>query len=521
MKITAVSAASAGLTSITLEHNGQYSTWDVSSAYSRTQNRSEEEIDTATLFAELNAYWASLSGERQTGIWEAYEDIRQILEADYQLEVATVKLKQKVQLLYTYMPLAELQHFLNFHATINYPSSVRDSLDPNSSVGRAERTYLRADYFGLVVLSVAMRPMIPIWGQFIDISRRELGNNNKEYEAFRLLYFTHLVTSPEVERLREFIEFSIASQVTGDKIFTPVLGGIGTTELPNWLLAMTCVRKLAPATVSGPGDQVNLIAKVHFYIDSKMKSLDRDFGRPFGGKVSEKKQTGSGEESNAAVSDMYKIKPDISDGDIEFLNVYAEDPWRMAAVVCPDIPPEYLEQSLTVAHRMSQAEIEPHHTWLTKWVINKVIPAKGVDLLTFEPMLNCMAVTQATLWHWGHYDLAAMVTSTAQLTNDDIMIGATESRSRIPKEHLLKLQEYFPYSPPVKKNTSARQSNIAARAIDRLAEILSRNDWIINAPPALVEKTSRIGNSRVLTAPPDLKIQLFNLLVRDILALQP
>lgn len=513
MKITAVTAASSGLTSITLEHKGQMSTWDVSSTYSRTQNRNEEEIDTACLFAEINNYFASLSDERQTGIWEAYEDIRAIFEADYQLEAATRLLRKKVATLYNYMPMAELKHYLNFHAAINFPSSVRDTLDPNTSVGRAERTYLRQDYFGLVSLAVALRPMIPIWGQYIDISRRELGNNSKEHHAFRLLYDTHLARSAELERLREFIESSTASQTTGDKTFTPVLGGLGTTELPYWLMAMTCVRRLAPATVSGPGDVVNLIAKVHYYVDSKMKSLDRDFGRQFGGKISEKKQTGgSADESNTSIVEMYKIKPDISDGDIVSLNVYAEDAFRMAAVRCPDLPRDMLTQSLAIVQTMDQTDIAPHQTWLVKWIINPVIPGRAVDLLSIGPMLNCMALTQAVLWHWGFFDLAAIVTASAQINNDDILIGAAENRSRITKEALLKMQEKFPYSPPVKKNSSARQANVAARAVDRMAEILSRNDWIINAPPALVDKTSRIGNSRTLSAPPDLKIQLCALL---------
>jgi hypothetical protein len=512
MKITAVSAASAGLTSITLEHNGAISTWDVSSTYSRTQNRNEEEIDTTTLFAEINAYWASLSSERQTGIWEAYEDIRKILAADYQLETATAKLKQKVATLYQYMPLGDISHFLNFHATINYPSSVRDTLDPNASSARAERTYLRHDYFGLVTLAVALRPMIPIWGQYIDSTRREAGNNYKEFLAFRLLYDTHLVISNELERLCEFIEHSIASQTTGDKTFTSVLGGLGTEELPSWLMAMTCVRRLAPATVSGPGDSVNLIAKVHYYVDSKMKSLDRDFGRAFGGRVSEKKPSGSDDESNTAMTEMYKIKPDISDGDIIVLNVYAEDVYRMAAVRCPNLPADYLEASLAITNTMDQMDIAAHQTWLVKWVINAVIPARAIDLLKIKPLLNCIALTQAVLWHWGFYDLAAIVTASAQVSGDDIMVGAAENRSKIPKEHLQLLQVRFPYSPPVKKNISARQTNVATRAIERLAEVLSKNDWVLNAPPALVAKTSRIGNSRILAAPPDLRIQLFNLL---------
>jgi hypothetical protein len=514
MKITAISAVSSGLTSITLEHNGQLSHWDVSSTYSRTQNRNEEEIDTATLFAEINAYWAQLSPERQTGIWEAYEDIRQIFEADYQLEAAVEKLRQKVAVLYNYMPLAELQHFLNYHAVINYPTSVRDTLDPNATNARAERTYLRQDYFGLVSLAVALRPMIPVWGMFIDISRRELGNNYKEQQAFRLMYYTQIARSPELDRLRDFIESSIAPQTTGDKTFTPVIGGLGTTELPDWLMAMTCVRRLAPATVSGPGDVVNLIAKVHYYVDSKMKSLDRDFGRQFGGKISEKKQTGgNADESNTSVVEMYKIKPDISDADIVCLNVYAEDAWRMLEVRAPDVPREYLKAALGVVAKMDQMDIQPHQTWLVKWIINPVIPARAVDLLTLGPMLNCMALTQAVLWHWGFYDLAAIVTATAQVSQfEEMVIGADVNRTKIPKESLVKMQERYPYSPPVKKNASARHQNVAARGVDRMADVLGRNDWILNAPPALLELTSRIGTNRTMAAPADLKIQLCKLL---------
>lgn len=515
MKISAVAAPNSGLTSIMLEHKGQISTWDVSSTYSRTQNSNkdkEEEIDTTTLFAEINAYWASLSQDRQSGIFEAYQGIYQIFEGNYQLETATAKLRQKVAVLYSYQPLAEIQHFLNFHADIQYPSSVRESLESAGSNTRAERTYLRSDYFGLVSLAVAFRPMIPIWGQFIEHSRRELGNNYKEYSAFGLLKNTQLARCGELERLREFIQVSIASQITGDKTFTPVLGGLGTEELPVWLMAMTAVRRLASSTVTGPGDQVNLIAKVHYYVDSKMKSLDRDFGRAFGGKVSEKKQTGSGDGDTASHVEMYKIKPDISDGDIVSLNIYAEDPYRLLAAREPSVPLELLEQSLAVTKTMDQQDIQPHQLWLVKWAIYPTLPPRGIDVITIDPLLKCMAVAQAVLWHWGFYDLAAMITATPQLTGDDMLIGVSENRSRIPKEHLGRMQERFRYILPVKKNQTARQGNVAARAVDRLADILTRNDWILNAPPALLAKTSRIGNSRTLSAPPDLKIQLSNLL---------
>lgn len=515
MKITATSSSGTGLTMVTLEHAGRTSVWDVSGTYSKTSSgrtSGDEEIDTDTLFAEINRYWATLSPERQQGIWEAYEDIRQIFEADYELRAAIKQLRQKVAQLYQFMPMAELQHFLNFHAEIDYPSSVHEKFNPNSTITRADSTYLRTDYFGLVALSVALRPMIPIWGSFIDITKRDVGNNYKEYHAYGLLYNTHLARSPEIVRLRDFIDVKVQAQTTGDKNFTTVMGGLATVEMSSYLTAQICVRRLAVSTVSGPGDRVNLIAKVHFFVDSKMKSLDRDFGRKFGGKISEKKLTGSAADDNTSVVEMFKIKPDLSDGHIVMLNVYAEDPWRMASVRCPDLPPDYLRDALQAIESIDQVDIAPHHTWLVKWIMNPVIPAKGVDLLTIDPLKNCMAVTQAVLWHWGYYDLAAMATALPQFHDDDIMIGASESRQRIQKEQLLRMQERYPYALPAKRGAPVRQTNVAARAVDRLADVLFRNDWLLKGPPALLEKTTRIGNSRTLTTPPDLKIQLANLI---------
>ncbi len=517
MKMTATSSSGTGLTSVTLEHGGRTSVWDVSGTYAKTSvGRGagvDDEIDTEALFAEINGYWATLSPERQQGIWDVFEDIRQIFEADYELRTAIKQLRQKVAQLYQFMPMAELQHYLNFHAEIDYPSSVHEKFNPNSTVTRADSTYLKQDYFGLVALSVALRPMIPIWGSFIDISKRDVGNNYKEYQAYGLLYNTHLARSAEVARLREFIEAKVTAQTTGDKNFTTVMGGLGTVEMPGFLTAQICVRRLAVSTVTGHGDRVNLIAKAHFFVDSKMKSLDRDFGRRFGGKISEKKLTGgAADDNNTSVVEMFKIKPDLSDGEIVILNVYAEDPWRMAAVRCPDLPPDYLRATLESVDKLDQVDISPHQTWLVKWIIHPIIPAKGVDLLTIDPLKNCLAVTQAVLWHWGYYDLAAMVTAIPQLHGDDIMIGATESRQRIQKEQLQKMQERYPYALPAKRGAPIRQTNVAARAVDRLADLLTRNDWTLTGPPALLEKTSRVGTSRTLTAPPDLKIQLANLI---------
>jgi hypothetical protein len=523
MKISAISAPGQGLTTVITEHGGERLTWDVSPTYGRSNSRggkgsiADDEIDSAKLFDEFNGYVATLSMERQQGIWEAFQDIYAIFRADYELETATEKLKQKIRSLYSMIPMAELRHWLQFYGNINYPATVKERLDGDEITDRSpSRTYLRADYFGLVVFTVALRPMLPIWGEYIAATRRDSGNNYKENRAWGLLYHTELPRSPEYDRLLEFITHTSQNFIKQDETFTAILEGLSTAEMPSWMLAITAVRRLVISEIHPDPDQrnKNLIAMVHFFIDSKILSMPRDFGRKFGGRISDKKPpAGQSEESNSSVVEQYKIKPDIPDGHIVSLNVYSEDPHRMLLVRDPDVPTELLEKCLNSIKDMAPRDIDASGMWLTRWAISPVLPARAIDLLLIDSLKNTMAVSQATLWHWGFYDLAALVTATPQITNDEIITAPGESRGKVNKEMMSQLAQNYTYHPQVKRSTSVRQARGDVRAIDALADLISRNDWILNAPSELIEASSTIGDSRFMMPPPLLRVQLGHLLL--------
>lgn len=523
MKIRAISAPGQGLTTVITEHAGQLLTWDVSPTYGRSNSRggkaslTDDEIDSAKLFDEFNGYVASLSQDRQLGLWEAFRDIHGIFRADYELETATEKLKQKIRSLYAMIPLAELRHWLQFYGNINYPKTVQESLSGDDLTDRSlSRTYLRADYFGLVVFTVALRPMLPIWGEYIAATRRDSGNNYKENRAWGLLYHTELPRSAEYDRLLEFITHTSQSFLRAEETFTAILEGLSTAEMPSWMLAITAVRRLVISEIHPDPDQrnKNLIAMVHFFIDSKILSMPRDFGRKFGGRISDKKPpAGQSEESNSSVVEQYKIKPDIPDGHIVSLNVYAMDPYRMLLVRDPTVPKELLEKCLKNIADMAPQDIDDSLLWLTRWAIHPVLPARAISLLLIDELKNTMAVAQATLWHWGFYDLAALVTATPQITNDEIITAPSESRGKVNKDMMSQLAPIYTYHPQVKRSTSVRQARGDVRAIDQLADLISRNDWYLNAPAELIEISSTIGDSRFMMPPPLLRVQLGHLLL--------
>lgn len=511
MKIEIDSSSSTGLSSVKMTHGDESITWDVS-AYARTSERAAS-LDTDKIFEEINAYWATLKIERLDAIWEIYKKIRIVLDTNYDSISIENKLQKLVKQLYDLMPLAEITHWTKFHSNVRIPTNLKDTYGPQES---QERTYLRGDYEQLAVLAIALRPMVPVWGEFIFTIKREVGNTDKELHALKLLYYSELVRSVPFMRLRTFVESSVAHTPQQGPSLTAVLGGLGSTELPEWVLALTCVRRLALGEVSSQDDSSNIITNVYQYVVNTLKSMDRKFGGKFGGKVSDKIQPGgSSEEAKASVVEGYKVKQEVPDGDLVTVNIYTENPIGMAAQVEPELNPELVQLCLHHVHTLDNQSIQPHQVTLVQWLLDPVLPRRGIPLLQKPALLRAMAVTQALLWHWGFYDIAALVTATPLISDQNMLVGAMKSRGRIPRELMAELAVVFPHHSPGRgKQQTQHQLNVGAKAVDLFVELITRSDWTLHAPLDLIERTSRVDNTKKLIVPADIRAQLAKLLIQ-------
>lgn len=519
MKIEVTGFASKGLVSVNIVHGNEPPlAWDVR-AYDRTgQGESTggsglDGLDPASydrVFTDINAYWAQLPPNRQEDIWEVYKTIHEIIMADYDPRSILDKLKIQVKYLYDLMPLEEIKHWMLFHSSIRIPSNLKTEYD---EANPPDRTYLRSDYQDLVALSIAVRPMVPIWGEYIGRTKSEHGTTFKELMALKLLYHTYLMQCVPMERLRMYIESSVQHSSQGGPSFAAVLGGLGTTELPEWLMANIVVRRISVVPVSANDDTAQIISNVHHYINNALRSLDRRFK----GRVTEKIQpSASGEDpNNISSAEMYKVKQEVCDGDLVTLNVYTERVYDMAAQVIPEASQETIDLCLFHIKALENLPIHEHQVVLAQWVMTKALPARTIPLLNKPALMRALAVTQAALWQWGFYDLAAMATAEPLSAGSDTMINIIESRGRIPKELMDKLIELFPYQHhPRGKNQSVRQTNVASRAIDAFCALIDRSDWRLHAPTELIALSSSTGNTKKLIVPADMRAQLASLIIK-------
>lgn len=490
----------AGSTVELIHDDGRKLLWDVSE-FDRTRL-----VDVNDVFRDINGYWSKLTPNRRNRIWEVYTKIHDSLNRITDPARLAQTLTGQVAELYAEMPLDEITHWVKFHGNVKIPTaSLKLVHDPDDN--NPGRTYLHSDYMGLVDLVIALRPMVPIWGEYIRCIKTESGSSYKVYVAVRLLNRSHLITSPPIERLRTYIECSIPY---GNIEPSTILSGLGTAEMPDWLLSLVLVRRLAIGEIDALGDNGSIISNIFGFITNTLK----DLGRKFGGTVREKHQEDVNIDDEGSLIESYKVKEEIAAGDIAAFSVYTENVVRMTHHIDPTVPMDIIGKCIANASKMQGLYIRRHHLALCQWVMDRAMSPGSIPCLNKTALLRVMASTQAVLWHWGFPELAAMVTA-EEVKSDRDMFLAVDSRTRIPNELVEQLNVLYPHFDQSDKTSSqGRKNNVACIAIAALTKELTAFNWRVVAPAELLQRCQGIDNLNRIVVPMNVMEMLARLVLK-------
>jgi hypothetical protein len=487
-----------------MKHNGREIHWSVA-LLEKTSFKGEFDI-----FEQINGYWGNLPTATQDKIFDVYQRIRDAFDKIWDSSELTRTLYPLVTELYSYHDLAEVRHWVNFHSTLNIPEGLKDTFKESyDTPGTRERTYLKEDYRWLVVLTVALRAMVPVWGEFIARTWKENGTTFKEYYAFRLLSYANIAKSEPMERLRVYVEHSLPADKSKA---AAILGGISSEDFPIWILGLVVVRRLSVGDVRGIDPNSSLVTLIYKYIGQKVKGHDSSFI----GMVKDKGAEGSPQEGENNLSKLegYKVKQEIPAGDIATMEFYMRDVTALALRICPDLDLDLLQKSLLTVRQLEKEQIRDPQMVLTQWVMKKVLPPRGLLHLSKTLVLDAMAITQACLWHRGHYELAALGSAVAQTNNKgELQLGGVDSRARIPKEMVEELQALYPYARKAsgKAGKTGKQPSPGQIAVENMATLFSQCDWKLTLPSEWVAKVTNNRNNRRYSVPHDVKIKLATL----------
>jgi hypothetical protein len=471
-----------------------------------TNSRDDDDSNDYDPFEQINAYWSTLPNEQQGDIFNSMSKIKDHLESILDEHDLSLVLMDDIAELVELHDPAKLADWVYFRSGITIPTDLADEF-VDGMIGNKTKTILRDDYKKILALSVILRPIYMVWGEYIARIKRSAGTNWKEYEAYQLLGKTPLYNSGAMVRLRDYVIDSLPAD--RKKLASAIIAGISSEDIPKWILALLIVRKISSMDIRGI-DPKKAFGKVIFkFVCNRLKGIDTNFK----GAIKDKRApTDNGnDESNLSGLENVKIKMKVTDGDIAIIESPIHKPYKLAEALAPGIPKELVTASLTSARALIGQTLEPCQEKIAQMVMSIRIPTHSSEHFDVSTLVEFLAVAQAILWHRGHYELAALITAintNRRRSFDQPTVLLDDSRARIPKSMLEEFDKFYPYRRKTSGKKLDLQKNHAIQAIDSLEKQFKANGWLLTIPDEWLSTVTNNKNSRYYSLSYEFKINL-------------
>lgn len=434
-------------------------------------------------FKEINAFWEWLQPMRRVRIYNIYKLIHDEVRDTTNSEFLQTRVQELVTQLYAEQPLEEFNHWVHYYGDISYPSNFRTTHDPDDPM--PVRTYLISDYQELVVVTLALRVMFPIWGHYMNEIRRNMDSDWKEYYSIALIYNTYIHQTRAIERLRDYIESIISTDLDNT---SAILSTLSSAELVDWLLAIIIIRRLSAGDLEAGEGVGNIVTNIHRFVDGTTKDLERKFG-----KTSEKygETSSNNIETETSKIEDYRTKEETSIGDSVQFDIYCQNYCHIALHKSdPTAPIEHLQHVLTnEIGSLLASPIQEIQLRFVEWMFTEQISPGGVENLNKQYLVTMMGVSHCLLWHWGFYELAALSTAICKDYDSHFMVMSS-GKTGLSEQTLARLNEHYPYLYSNEKDI--RKANPVYAAIIDTGGVISRKQWRVTSD---ISKLRTVGVS--------------------------
>jgi len=170
------------------------------------------------LYSQINEYLLTVPDYAQK---EIYENIYKIYANDYKNNYAdpnyVIKLENKIA------RVSELLNYNNFKLWLYkkkdemiIPDNIKDEYiyDPDMNT-TVEKTYVRHEYIDLISLIIFIRALSPLYIDFYNYIKQI--TNHYYYKLFMLFIRSDIYTSPEIEKLKRYIEVNQLTLIGNSK----------------------------------------------------------------------------------------------------------------------------------------------------------------------------------------------------------------------------------------------------------------------------------------------------------------
>lgn len=468
MKMFANVMQSSVAPEVIVEHADQRLMFSVSS-YGR--GSFQEGFD---VFQYINMYWNDLPAEKQNKIFTLYQEIDYVFTCSHHTNELIDNLVSLIRLLLEEHDMEKVKFWIDMRANVLIPETVKAGFEHNIDDNRTQdKTYTISEYKRLISLSLVLKTMVPLWGQYVFQCKKDTGTDNKEFEAFRIIQKTKLMDDEVFTKLRTYVRNIAKANLSNPN---NILRSISSSDYDYWLMCLVCVRRISVADISGRNpDGKNIITTTYKFIIQKVSATETDFENLVQSKTHDDSSS-DGDGSKASALERYRVKTVLPLGDIVAFEVSVSDPYRVADQLAVGMDREMLDRSLLTCQRLLDNDLKEPQINLLRWVMSRVIAPEAISYLPKNIVVNLIAVMEAVLWHHGHRYLSILSSCFAVVSDKEMVVSPVDSKMRISKEMLDQLDILYPYSRfEVKRD--ARTVSRVVDSIEALAKNLTMHAW--------------------------------------------
>jgi len=466
------------------------------------------------VFEYINKYWSKMPLAAQDKIWFIYSEIGRGFDQIFGADELFQFLNTQIKALIPFHDLRALQSSLSRDPTVVIPESVKPEFihDPESNNTR-EKTYVHSEYMELAAVSLFMRCLVPIWGEYINATRAQSGVDYKEQQALQLLTGTGIMESDAIKKLLVYINDN-----TKEKHNNPekILKGVSSEDMNFLLLALVCVRRLCVADLRGTDPSAHIVSKTFNFVYQRMFNPSKTDNpvkeKPFGD------TNNSTDQNKHSILESYRKRTELSLSDV----VSIQHGWRDVYLAADRLAPSLLqanaamlEETLATTAASAHERIGDPQLVIASWVFKTVHVPGSIYYLKNQDAWRALGAAEASLWDWGFHYLALLVSAHQIVGNEEIHVSPIDSKSQIPQELREEIYQHYPYVWSNLRRTGTQTSQEVhgvLYAIDKVVDDLVANAWRITAAPWKIEQA--LGSPRrKLPIPSTIKIELAKLIL--------
>lgn len=442
-----------GLTAIILHYsNGESTEWS-GAVWSRVGGVLSDNI-----FVTINKYWASLPHEQLMKFETCYRSIYECFEENHDAHILSDEMKPLVENLLGLFNWQQFRLWCVLHGDMILTNGIKDVLDDKDKEGL---TYYTEDYTDLMVFSILLKSIMPIWGRYHEELDETIGKYYIHINAMKLIKVGNIINLPPMRKLESYIE--CFTEIKIKRTGFSILSGIGSEEIPDFLQSLALIKKIIIYDSRDPTGSI--VKNMYHLLTERCKEIATV--RP------NQKSDVDTEGGDLGIADRYKIVQRIPPAVATIMEYDGRNIPKLVKNIDPTVPDALIQKYMTEVN--STLDFSPFHLPLLALVCGSAIKGRTLKIVPYETVLNAIKAAAAVLEHWGYLEIAELLIS--QPIKKDIYTlgnsGNVRSYTQLHPALLHELNGLYPHM--------SNGKNPGVTLIDNTIREILKFDWRVRS----------------------------------------